>query len=77
MLRAVARWDGLGAAVQAGLEATVSEAGERSARDFLAGSGLEEGWRPHVQALMTERAQELVTTDAFGDWLRGVCDDAE
>jgi hypothetical protein len=77
MLRAVARWDGLGTAVQAGLEATVSEAGVRSARDFLAGSGLEEGWRPHVQALMTERATELVKTEAFEGWLRGVCEAAE
>ncbi len=77
MLRAVARWDGLGGAIQAGLEAAVSEAGGRSARDFLAGSGLEEGWRPHVQALMSERARDLVQTEAFGAWLAGVCAAAE
>ncbi len=77
MLRAVARWDGLESAVQAGLEASVREAGTRSARDFLAGSGLEEGWRPHVQALMSERAQELVQTDGFADWLDAVCTAAD
>lgn len=69
MLRAIARWDGLADALSAGLNATVDEAGDRSARDFLAGSGLEESWRPHVQALMTERARGLVATPAFADWL--------
>lgn len=74
MLRAVAHWDGLGSALQAGLQEAVSETQGRSARDFLAGSGLEEGWRPHVQALMTERARELVKTEAFAAWLSAACD---
>jgi hypothetical protein len=77
MLRAVAHWDGLTDALKTGLQAAVGEAGDRSARDFMAGSGLEEGWRPHIQELMTERARDLVRTEAFAGWLTAVVQGSE
>lgn len=40
-----------------------------TARAFLDGSGLEDGWRPHVEALLLERARAFVATDAFAAWL--------
>ena len=72
LIRAVANTEGLTGQVEAVLSAAVAEAGDRSARDFLEGSGLEEGWRPHMEALATERAVAVVRTDAFEGWIRGV-----
>ncbi len=72
LVRAVARWDGLSEALEAALKAAVAEAGDRSAKDFLSGSGLEEGWRPHVRDLAVERARDVVASEPFETWLRGL-----
>jgi len=56
------------------LTTVVAEAGERSARDFLDGSGLEDGWRPQLEELALERARAIVATEAFEGWLRELCD---
>ncbi len=77
MLRALARWEGLADALQAGLEAAVAEANEGSVRDLLADSGLEEGWRPQIETLMIERARDLVQTETFETWLGEVMVRAE
>ena len=74
LVRAVARWDGLSEALEAALRATVDEAGDRSAKDFLSGSGLEEGWRPHVRDLMVEWARDVVASEPFEGWLRELMD---
>jgi len=70
ILRSVAQSEGLAGQIEGFLKAAMAEAGGRSARDFLEGSGLEEGWRPHLEQLMAERAAALVATDAFEGWLR-------
>ena len=72
LVRAVANTEGLTSQVEAVLAAAVAEAGDRSARDFLDGSGLEEGWRPHMEALAAERAAAIVQTAAFEGWLRAL-----
>lgn len=69
LLRAVANSDGLADQIEVALEAVVEESGDRSARDFLEGSGLEEGWRPHLEALAVERTRAVIATDAFESWL--------
>ncbi len=69
LLRSLARSEGLASQIEGFLKAAMAEAGGRSARDFLEGSGLEEGWRPHLERLMAERAAALVATDAFAGWL--------
>lgn len=56
------------------LTAVVEEAGDKTAKDFLAGSGLEDGWRPQLEDLALERARAFVATPAFEGWLRGLCD---
>ena len=51
----------------------VEEAGDKTAKDFLSGSGLEEGWRPQLEELALERARAFVATDAFEGWLTELC----
>ncbi|MCB9794987.1 MAG: hypothetical protein H6741_19990 [Alphaproteobacteria bacterium] len=70
LLRALVNSEGFARQVQGLLTEMVRQGGDRSARDFLAGSGLEEGWRPHLEELMSERARAFVATDAFADWLQ-------
>jgi hypothetical protein len=69
LLRGLAAWEGLGDQVESLLVAVVEEAGDARLRDFLAGSGLEEEWRPQVEEFLVDRARDFVSTDAFGDWL--------
>ncbi len=56
------------------LTAVVEEAGESTAKDFLDGSGLEDGWRPQLEELALERTRAFVVTEAFELWLRALCD---
>ncbi len=69
LLRAVAESEGLAEQIRIALEAALDGAGGRSARDFLEGSGLEEGWRPHLEALVVERVRAVVAAPAFAEWL--------
>ena len=77
IVTAVANWEGLGDAVESGVRQALDVAGERSVRDLLDGSGLEEGWRPHLEAGLREQARRVVGTEAFAGWLAGVVADAE
>ncbi len=69
LLRALVHSEGLAEQIEGVLKVVVEESAGRSARDFLDGSGLEEGWRPHLEALAVERTRAVIATDAFADWL--------
>ncbi|EDM78343.1 hypothetical protein PPSIR1_09191 [Plesiocystis pacifica SIR-1] len=69
ILRALAAWRGLGEQVEASLTELIREYGSTSARDFLAGSGLEEAWRPALQEALVDGARDFVETPAFEAWL--------
>lgn len=69
LLRGLAAWEGLGEQAQSLLAAVVEEAGDVRLRDFLAGSGLEEEWRPQVEAFMVDRARDFVSSPGFAAWL--------
>lgn len=72
ILRGLAAWEGLGEQVESLLQAVVDEAGDKRLSDFLEGSGLEEDWRPQLEALFVVRAREFVETPAFAQWLADV-----
>lgn len=72
LVRALAHADALRAQLESAIRAALDQGGGLSAREFLAGSGLEEGWRPQAEELMLQRARDLVQTPAFESWLRGV-----
>ena len=61
------------AAEQDEFDVVLEEAGDKTAKDFLSGSGLEEGWRPQLEELALERARAFVATDAFEGWLTELC----
>lgn len=69
LLRALAAWDGLGEQVQSLLAEVVEETGEIRLREFLDGSGLEEEWRPQVEAFLVDRARDFVGSPSFAAWL--------
>lgn len=72
LVRALAGSAALRDQLEEAITAALEQGGGLSARDFLAGSGLEEGWRPQAEELMFQRAQALVHTPAFAGWLRGL-----
>lgn len=69
---ALAAWDGLGDAVASGIREALEIAGDRSLRDLLEGSGLEEGWRPYLEGALLEDARRFVGTDGFAEWLEAL-----
>ncbi len=69
LLRAVSQVDGLQGQLESLLTTVVAEAGAVSAGEFLAGSGLEESWRPPLEALARERVRAFVNTPAFAAWV--------
>ena len=71
-LRAFAHSDAFPEQVQGMLELTVREGEGMTAREFLAGSGLEETWRESLEELLNERVQAFVATEAFEVWLEGL-----
>jgi len=71
LLRGLAVWEGLGDQVESLLVAVVEEAGDVRLSEFLAGSGLEEEWRPQMEEFLVARARDFVATDAFAGWLKG------
>lgn len=56
------------------LQNMVQEQGHLTARAYLAGSGLEESWRPPLQTLMLSHTQHVVESQVFADWLHKVCE---
>ncbi|MED5372724.1 MAG: hypothetical protein VX899_17030 [Myxococcota bacterium] len=52
-----------------GLQQLVDEQGSQSARSFLAGSGLEQSWRPPLQELLLKQSRQVVESPAFAAWL--------
>lgn len=75
LLRAVVASESLRDQARAGLREAVRAGEGMSARAFLDGSGLEEGWRPHIEDLLTTRARAFVHTDAFEEWLQALAAD--
>ena len=75
ILRALAAWRSLADEVEAMLGELIREHGGQTARSFLEGSGLEDAWRPPLQQALVTQARELVAEEAFGDWLRDLCED--
>ena len=73
MVKALARSEDTSRQMARLLTAVVEEAGDKTAKDFLSGSGLEEGWRPQLEELALERARAFVATDAFEGWLTELC----
>ena len=69
LLRAVARMERLEDQLRSLLASAVEEAGDVSAGEFLAGSGLEESWRPPLESLARERVKAFVATPAFAGWV--------
>ena len=76
MLRALAGWRGLTDAVGRSVEQVFDSYGERSARAWLAGSGLEEAWRPQLQSLLAQQMRGVVGSEAFEGWLTRILSDA-
>jgi len=74
LIRGLAAWDGLAGLVESLLSTAMEEVGDASLRDFLAGSGIEEDWRPQVEEILLQRARDFVATDVFSDWIRSVVD---
>ncbi len=72
ILQGLAAWEGLGDQVESLLLAVVEEAGDARLSEFLEGSGLEEEWRPQLEAFLVERARDFVSTDAFSQWLEAL-----
>ncbi|MCB9763404.1 MAG: hypothetical protein H6739_26795 [Alphaproteobacteria bacterium] len=75
LLVALANAEGFTEQLRGLLEQAVREAGGATARDFLSGSGLEEEWRPHLEALALERMRAFVATEGFEAWLRALAAD--
>jgi hypothetical protein len=69
VVRGLAAWEGLGELVETLLSALMEEVGDSSLSQFLAGSGLEEEWRPQAEDLLLQRARDFVATDSFATWL--------
>ena len=69
ILRALAGWRGLAERIEDVLRELIAEQGHVSARDFLAGSGLEQAWRPQLEQALVDQAALIVASDAFADWL--------
>jgi hypothetical protein len=69
ILRALASWRGLAERIEDVLRELIAEQGHVSARDFLAGSGLEQAWRPQLEQALVDQAALIVASDAFADWL--------
>jgi len=74
LIRGLAAWDGLGELVESLLATAMEEVGGASLRDFLAGSGIEDDWRPQVEQILLQRARDFVGTEVFSDWIRSVVD---
>ncbi len=74
MLRALAGWRQLTDRLEEVLAQAFEEFGDRTARDWLEGSGLEPIVRPHVETLMQRQLQAFVETDAFASWLGELVD---
>ncbi len=72
---ALATWRGLGEKIEAGLGEIIAEHGHRTPREFLAGSGLEQVWRPTIEQAVSEQLRHWVATDGFSDWLRVLVED--
>jgi hypothetical protein len=74
ILSAAASSEELEKELRAMLERMVQEQGHLSARAFLAGSGLEESWRPPMQTLMLSHTRNVIESQVFADWLHKVCE---
>jgi hypothetical protein len=74
ILRALAAWRGLADQLEGVIGEVLSEHGHMSAREFLDGSGLEDAWRPQLQQALVDIGRELVSTDAFANWLEQLVD---
>lgn len=75
LLRALASWRRLGEALQVGLEQAFQQVGDQAVRDWLAGSGLEETWRPKLEVLLARRLREVVATEAFARFFAALADE--
>lgn len=70
ILRALASWRGLSDRLEAALRELIGEQGHVTARAFLAGSGLEQAWRPQVEQALVDQAEQIVAGEPFAAWLR-------
>lgn len=77
LLRALTRSEAFAGQLRGAIDAALTQGGDKSARDFLEGSGLEEGWRPQAEELMVRRALAFVQTDGFEAWFGALVSAAE
>lgn len=75
MLRALAGWRQLTDRLEELLAQAFEEFGDRTARTWLEGSGLEPIIRPHVETLLKTQLQAFVESDAFAGWLGDLVED--
>jgi len=75
ILRALASWRGLGDQIAAGVDALMNAHGHESARQVLEGSGLEQAWRPQIQAALVGELHEFVAGPEFVGWFTKLIDE--
>ena len=69
LLRALAAWRGLAAAIEARIDELLGEPERASIGGFLADSGLEAAWREDLERGLVAIARDVVAGRAFADWL--------
>ena len=67
--RSLSRREGFKGEIASVIRAALDEAGERSLRDFLAETGLEEGWRESVEEGLGQQVRVFVESPEFTGWL--------
>ncbi len=74
-LESFAAWDELGSTLRGALHDEREHLGDTTIRELLAGSGLEETWRPPIEAELARHLQRVFAGPGFADWLASVTED--
>jgi len=73
-LTALANWDKLESEIQTAIEEYASQEMDRTIRDYLEGSGLEDVFKPRLMELMGRYSGFLVENPAFSQWIAKLCE---
>jgi hypothetical protein len=65
LLEALAAWGSLQDALEDALSALLERVGDHSTRSILDGSGLEDAWRPALEAVLRDHLTRVAETEAF------------
>ena len=69
VVESFAAWGALEETLTRALAEEAASLGETTVGELLAGSGLEQAWRPHVEEELARHLHELFKTDGFATWL--------